>query len=170
MLNIDYVWDKERGCWQVTAVSADVVGGCDGKKMRKLQAKAVKRVLKLAACYNSFTRINAELNKELQWLEEKDHENSDKVARLREQLEISRLSWFIAYIPNGGQIDLLSSSGEVLETDYEWLSTGLSGLFSMSHMERSTIAAKWFYDRGWGVAKAYDGTMSPMKRDDGIPF
>ena len=173
MIKVDYKFSDELNCWQVGGVSAVPMAWADMKRIRKQQAKAVRRVLRLANAYNNFTHLNARANERIADLSADVLNRNIAYQKQYEQLQIARLSWFVAYHVDGGQFDLVTGDKYiVLDTGYAWLhiSDGVE-MRQMSPLQISTTAAQHFFGKGWRVA---DGAQEPHHapdEDEGdIPF
>ena len=153
MIKVDYKFSDELNCWQVSGVSAVPMAWADMKRIRKQQAKAIQRVLRLANAYNNFAHLNARANERIADLSADALNGNAAYQKQYEQLQVAQLSWFVAYHVDGGQFDLVTDDNIVLDTGYAWLhiSDGVE-MRQMSPLQISTTAAQYFFSKGWRVA------------------
>lgn len=172
MLKVNYEWNKDGKNWEVVGVVAEVISHCDMKHIRKLQAKAVRRVLRLAQAYNNFTHINARQEELIHDQLVELTQANEVIQELYQSLQVARLSWFVTYMASGSEFRLVGISDNLLAMGYEWLHmTNNTPMRDMTPMQISMTAAKYFFGEGWRVD---DGASEPHHtpdNDDGdIPF
>ena len=173
MIKVDYKFSDELNCWQVSGVAAATMAWADTKRIRKQQAKAVRRVLRLANAYNNFTHLNARASERIANLSADVLEVNVAYQKQYEQLQVARLSWFVAYHVDGGQFDLVTGDKYiVLDTGCAWLhiSDGVE-MRQMSPRQISTTAARYFFEKGWRVSDwAQEPHYIPDEDREGVLF
>lgn len=172
MIEVNYKWSEDGLNWTVASVAAVPLAWADMKRVRKGQAKAVKQVLKLANGYNNFTALNSVLEQRVRDLSA-DLCNANNIIQLQwEQLQVARLSWFVAYHVEAKQVDLVTGDKYcVLDSWFSWSGSDEINLREMSPMQISYVAAKHFFGRGWRVGEGASEPHHTPDDDDGdIPF
>lgn len=172
MLEVNYKWSEDGLNWTVASVAAVPMPWADMKLIRKGQAKAVKEVLKLADGYNTFTALNSYLEQRLSHLSGELCTANNTIQLQWEQLQVARLSWFVAYHVEAKQVDLVTGDKYcVLDSWFSWSGSDEINLREMSPMQISYAAAKHFFGRGWRVSEGASEPHHTPDNDDGdIPF
>lgn len=172
MIEVNYKWSEDGSNWTVASVAAVPLPWADMKRVRKGQAKAVKAVLKLANGYNNFTARNSVLEQRVRYLSADLCNASDIIQLQREQIQVARLSWFVAYHVEAKQVDLVTGDKYcVLDSWFSWSGPEGINLREMSPMEISYTAAEHFFGRGWRVDEGASEPHYNLDNDRGdIPF